>query len=89
MRTEIALVSPERSLDAHAPRAVPKGRLPSTLRRLSAALRFDGLWWRKFARLGSVYGPEWGFLSKTTPMSTVFALGSAIVVYPQGKLLGG
>jgi uncharacterized protein YqjF (DUF2071 family) len=37
----------------------------------------------------SVYGPEWGFLSKTTPMSTVFALGSAIVVYPQGKLLGG
>jgi KDO2-lipid IV(A) lauroyltransferase len=38
---------------------VPKGRLPSTLRRLSAALRFDGLWWRKFARLGSVYGPEW------------------------------
>jgi lauroyl/myristoyl acyltransferase len=23
------------------------------------ALRFDGLWWRKFARLGCVYGPEW------------------------------
>jgi lauroyl/myristoyl acyltransferase len=23
------------------------------------ALRFDGLWWRKFAYLGSVYGPEW------------------------------
>jgi Kdo2-lipid IVA lauroyltransferase/acyltransferase len=23
------------------------------------SLRFDGLWWRKFAYLGSVYGPEW------------------------------
>jgi lauroyl/myristoyl acyltransferase len=27
--------------------------------RVAAALRFDGLFWRKFARLGSVYGPEW------------------------------
>lgn len=26
---------------------------------LLRALRFDGLWWRKFAYLGSVYGPEW------------------------------
>ncbi len=26
---------------------------------LRGALRFDGLWWRKFAYLGSVYGPEW------------------------------
>jgi len=25
----------------------------------AAALRFDGLWWRKFAYLGCVYGPEW------------------------------
>lgn len=24
-----------------------------------AALRFDGAWWRKFAELGCVYGPEW------------------------------
>jgi KDO2-lipid IV(A) lauroyltransferase len=24
-----------------------------------AALRFDGLWWRRFAYLGSAYGPEW------------------------------
>ncbi len=23
------------------------------------ALRFDGLWWRKIAYLGSVYGPDW------------------------------
>src|SRR5262249_3397009 len=26
---------------------------------LRARLRFDGLWWRKFAYLGCVYGPEW------------------------------
>ena len=31
----------------------------STLAFLRRALRFDGLWWRKFAYLGSVYGPEW------------------------------
>ena len=30
-----------------------------TLRPVLRALRFDGLWWRKFAYLGSVYGPEW------------------------------
>jgi len=30
-----------------------------TLGSLLRALRFDGLWWRKFAHLGSVYGPEW------------------------------
>jgi KDO2-lipid IV(A) lauroyltransferase len=27
--------------------------------RVRAALRFDGAWWRRFAELGSVYGPEW------------------------------
>ena len=26
---------------------------------LPEKLRVDGLWWRKFAMLGSVYGPEW------------------------------
>ncbi|MFN2426371.1 MAG: lysophospholipid acyltransferase family protein [Candidatus Binatia bacterium] len=26
---------------------------------LPEELRVDGLWWRKFATLGSVYGPEW------------------------------
>lgn len=26
---------------------------------LAQSLRFDGLWWRKFAYLGCVYGPEW------------------------------
>lgn len=30
-----------------------------SFRSLLRALRFDGLWWRKFAYLGSVYGPEW------------------------------
>ena len=28
-------------------------------RSLLRALRFDGIWWRKFAYLGSVYAPEW------------------------------
>jgi lauroyl/myristoyl acyltransferase len=28
-------------------------------RRLRAALRFDGAFWRRFAELGCVYGPEW------------------------------
>jgi uncharacterized protein YqjF (DUF2071 family) len=34
-----------------------------------------------------VYGPQWKFLSKATPLSTVFADGSAIEVYPKGLLL--
>ena len=59
VQTEIAPVSPERSPGTHAPVAVSEPRAPSPLRRLRAALRFDGLWWRKFARLGAVYGPEW------------------------------
>jgi uncharacterized protein YqjF (DUF2071 family) len=33
-----------------------------------------------------VYGPEWGFLKEQTPASTVLAVGSAIAVYPRGKL---
>jgi lauroyl/myristoyl acyltransferase len=32
---------------------------PSVRARLRQNLRFDGLWWRKFAYLGCVYGPEW------------------------------
>jgi KDO2-lipid IV(A) lauroyltransferase len=35
------------------------GILRSGMMRARAALRFDGLWWRKFAYLGCVYGPEW------------------------------
>jgi uncharacterized protein YqjF (DUF2071 family) len=34
----------------------------------------------------SVYGPQWGFLNKATPVSTVFAAGSAVAVYPKGRL---
>ena len=36
---------------------------------------------------GRVYGPEWAILSKATPMSTVFAVGSPIAVYPKGQLI--
>jgi phosphatidylinositol dimannoside acyltransferase len=32
---------------------------PTRIARLPQVLRFDGLWWRKFAYLGCVYGPEW------------------------------
>ena len=42
-----------------APGSGPQSEPPSPLRRVLAALRFDGLLWRKFARLGCVYGPEW------------------------------
>ncbi len=31
----------------------------SFLRQIRESLRYDGLWWRKFAYLGCVYGPEW------------------------------
>ena len=31
----------------------------SVLSRLRESVRYDGLWWRKFAYLGCVYGPEW------------------------------
>jgi uncharacterized protein YqjF (DUF2071 family) len=36
---------------------------------------------------GRVYGPEWEALNKATPMSTAFAVGSAICVYPKGQLV--
>jgi uncharacterized protein YqjF (DUF2071 family) len=36
----------------------------------------------------SVYGPEWALLNKATPMSTVFADGSGVAVYPKGRLVG-
>jgi uncharacterized protein YqjF (DUF2071 family) len=34
----------------------------------------------------AVYGPQWGFLSGAAPCSTVFAVGSAVQVFPRGKL---
>jgi uncharacterized protein len=35
----------------------------------------------------TVYGPEWAFLNEATPSSIVLATGSAVSVYPKGKLL--
>lgn len=37
----------------------------------------------------TVYGPQWDFLSKAEPMSVVFAVGSAVAVYPKGQLVEG
>ena len=31
---------------------------------------------------GAVYGPEWEFLNYSTPVSTIFAVGSDVSVYP-------
>jgi uncharacterized protein len=31
----------------------------------------------------SAYGPEWHFLQETKPVSTIFAVGSAVKVYPR------
>jgi hypothetical protein len=35
---------------------------------------------------GSVYGKEWDLLAGATPCSTVFAVGSAIQVFPKGRI---
>ena len=35
---------------------------------------------------GAVYGAEWSVMQGATPASTVLAVGSAIAVYPKGKL---
>jgi KDO2-lipid IV(A) lauroyltransferase len=34
-------------------------RLPTFAAKMAQNLRFDGLWWRRIAYLGCVYGPEW------------------------------
>lgn len=34
-----------------------------------------------------VYGPEWKMLNGATPLSTVFAVGSEVAVYPKGSLM--
>jgi hypothetical protein len=36
---------------------------------------------------GLVYGPEWAFLARATPVSTVLAVGSPVLVYPKGRLV--
>ena len=35
---------------------------------------------------GTVYGSEWAIMQAAAPVSTVLAVGSAIAVYPKGKL---
>ncbi len=47
----------------------------SLLSKFAESLRFDGLWWRKFAYLGSVYAPEW-FKRLSPPLvaAIIFAL---------------
>jgi lauroyl/myristoyl acyltransferase len=56
---ESAPLSPEKPRDSQATPASREQGRESRWRHLAAALRFDGLWWRKFARLGCVYAPEW------------------------------
>jgi len=56
---ESAPVSAEKPRDSQTAAASPERDSESRWRHLAAAMRFDGLWWRKFARLGCVYGPEW------------------------------
>jgi KDO2-lipid IV(A) lauroyltransferase len=50
--------------------------MPSpVLTRIAAGLRFDGLWWRKFAYLGCVYGPDWWKRSSPPAIAaTIFLL---------------
>jgi hypothetical protein len=35
----------------------------------------------------TVYGPEWEVLSGACPCSTLLAVGSAVAVYPKGRLM--
>jgi KDO2-lipid IV(A) lauroyltransferase len=59
VKAESAPVSPAASGTSRASDPGPAQPPRRRGRRLRAALRFDGLWWRQLARLGSVYGPEW------------------------------
>jgi len=42
--------------------------------RLAGNLRFDGLWWRQFAYLGCVYGPEWWKRYSPPPIAAILFL---------------
>lgn len=59
MTPESAPLSHEKPRDSQPSAPSPERGGESRWRHLAAALRFDGLAWRKFARLGCVYGPEW------------------------------
>jgi lauroyl/myristoyl acyltransferase len=56
---ESAPLSPDKPRDSQRSVSSPEYPLESRWHHLAAALRFDGLLWRKLARLGCVYGPEW------------------------------
>jgi KDO2-lipid IV(A) lauroyltransferase len=59
VKAESAPVSPAGPAGSRSPVVEQASTPPGRLQRLRAAVRFDGLWWRKLARLGCVYGPEW------------------------------
>lgn len=59
MKLDTAPFSPERPGAPGGETAGPALGGETRSSRIRAALRFDGLWWRKLAWLGSVYGPEW------------------------------
>jgi len=59
VKAETAPVSPAGPAGSQSPPVERESPPPGRVQRLIAAARFDGLWWRKFARLGCVYGPEW------------------------------
>ena len=41
--------------------------------------------WRATAPID---GPQWGFFQEAEPASVVFALGSAVKLYPNGRIVG-
>jgi KDO2-lipid IV(A) lauroyltransferase len=49
----------------------------SLLDRVRSGLRYDGLWWRRLAYLGSVYGPEWWKRYSPPGFALAIFLGSA------------
>jgi len=49
-------------------------RLSGFTERLRQSLRFDGVWWRKFAYLGCVYGPEWWKRYSPPPIAAIIFL---------------
>lgn len=61
-------------------------------RRLAAALRFDGVFWRKFGRLGCVYGPEWWKRGGSPIVAAIFfalvAENRRSTIRNQGRVLG-
>ena len=44
---------------------------PRVVARLAQYLRYDSLWWRKFAYLGCVYGPEWWKRYSPAPIAAI------------------